>query len=153
MREHMLPYLIGVFLLLQGCQTQQASSFETLGPVGPTANLVLNRGIQIPEIDYKNRPGRSLSHELLEINERGLLILARRKVVLITYDALKVYRYNGSRPVLRKKDTPDKIREKILNMDNKRLPILVRFPQGVSPKVLGALLDAYNQEALIVVER
>ena len=137
-----------VFVLFSGCRPRSA----LFDPYGPTVSLELKRGIHIPEIDFRNRFGSRLSHELLSIEEEGLLILAKDKVVLVEYKALHIYRYNQGGPVVHKKDSSEDIRDKIMKMDNKRLPLLVRFPQGVSPDLMEKLLLAYRQDALVVVE-
>ncbi len=69
----------------------------------------------------------------------------------IEYRALMTYSYKGKGPVLRKKDTAEEIKSKIIKMQFGKLPFLLRFPQGVSPDLLEALLAAYGQDTVILV--
>lgn len=147
-------WLIGIVWLLggliSGCQIGKSTKVF-VKPLGPTAVLKLEHKIRIPEIGYPNRLRSGLHHELLAIEEKGLLIKAKEKIILVEYEALMMYRYDGKGPVLRKRNTAAEIKEKIINMEAGKMPLLVRFPQGVTAKMLDALLNAYNQDTLIVV--
>ena len=94
---------------------------------------------------------RRVAHELLEINDQGLLVLASGKIVLIEYDALLSYKYKKEKVLFLRKDTPETKKSKILELGNGTIPLLVRFPQGVSPGLLEDVLETYEQPELIII--
>lgn len=143
-------FLIGIAVTFSGCQIGGYTK-HLLEPFEPAARLQLKHDAKIPEIGYPYRLRSGLQHELLAIEHDGLLILAGGKIVFVPYGMLKTYSYDGKGPVIRKKNSPEEIRAKILNMQHGKLPLLIRFPQGVTPQTHDALLHAYEQDALIVV--
>ena len=149
MQKMLIRYsLIGSILLFSSCQI--GPSVDTyLKPNGPNAELELQSGLRVKGIS--RGLSRRVVHELLEINDQGLLMVASGKIVLIEYDALLSYKYKKEKLIFMRKHTPETIKSRIMELGEGSIGLLVRFPQGVSSDVLEELLAAYNQDTLIVV--
>lgn len=78
---------------------------------------------------------RTISGELLEVREDGYLLSADGRIVLVPRGAVSGWKIQGF-PQGRAG----------------RLRLLSRFPQGLSPELLQALLDAHDQPELEVVQ-
>ena len=101
------------------------------GPEGVAVALELRRG------------GRAQG-ELLAVQDTALLVLARDTVTLVSYDALKAGRFSQVGDLLETPPAPDFAR---------RLRLVSRFAQGLTPDMLARLLAAHRQAALKVVAR
>lgn len=140
--------LLVIFLMISSCQV--GPSVETyLTPNGPDAELELQSGIRVKGISRGLT--RRVVHELLEINDQGVLVLASGQIVLIEYNALLSYKYNKEKVLFMRKHTPETIQSQIMEMGGGSINLLVRFPHGVSPDLLEDLLEAYEQQELIVI--
>ena len=137
-------------VVLSGCKTGVVVRhyYKAAGPVG---ELLLKKETDTQALGHK--PTRSLSHELLAFDGEGLLVVAENKVVHIDYNALAIYRYRGKRRFFSRKDGSSAIQAHIKGMHGGGMAYLVRYPHGVSPKLMEALLEAYKQEEIIKISR
>lgn len=102
------------------------------GPEGVAVALELRRG------------GRAQG-ELLAVQDTALVVLAQDTVTLVPYGALETGEFSQVEGELRgTPPAPDFAR---------RLRLVSRFPQGLTPDMLARLLAAYGQSALKVVAR
>ncbi len=150
MKHIAISALICLALFPIGCRIGPTPQ-TFLKATGPINELTLQPGIRIKELG--RRFNRRVGHELLEINDQGLLIIAKGKIIQVQYRALQTYKYKQKPLVFMKKHTPSHIKGKIVELDDGILRLLSRFPQGVSPTVLEALLRAHEQDQLILISR
>jgi hypothetical protein len=86
--------------------------------------------------------------ELIEIRDDGLVVLAARELVLVSFQAITsaTFEHLGQQYSLRGSRSPDAaLRE--------RLRLASRYPQGLSDEVAAELLRALGQPSLTRVER
>ncbi|MEM8484533.1 MAG: hypothetical protein AAF564_03240 [Bacteroidota bacterium] len=141
---------LGLMLLCTACTIGTPES-PYLSARGPSAELKLKMGIKSKALG-KIRNQR-LTHELLALQEDGVLVLVRDKIALIDYNALLSYSFSGKKLIFRKKYQPETVRSRITGLAGGQINLLTRFPQGVSDSVMHALLRAHNQDTLIRVSR
>jgi len=90
------------------------------------------------------RRGGRAQGELLAVQDTALLVLARDTVTLVPYRALEAGEFSQVGELRATPPTPDFAR---------RLQLVSRFPQGLTPDMLARLLAAHRQAALKVVAR
>jgi hypothetical protein len=90
------------------------------------------------------RGGGRAQGELLAVQDTALVLLARDTVTLVPYDALKAGEFSQVGELRGTLPAPDFAR---------RLRLVSRFPQGLTPDMLARLLAAHGQSALKVVAR
>jgi len=101
------------------------------GPEGVAVALELRRG------------GRAQG-ELLAVQDTALVVLAQDTVTLVPYGALETGEFSQVGELRGTPPAPDFAR---------RLRLVSRFPQGLTPDMLARLLAAHGQSALKVVAR
>jgi len=101
------------------------------GPDGVAVALQLRRG------------GRAQG-ELLAVQDTALVVLAQDTVTLVPYGALETGEFSQVGELRGTPPAPDFAR---------RLRLVSRFPQGLTPDMLARLLAAHGQSALKVVAR
>ena len=150
MQKRRSLYIVVALLLLSGCQLG-ASKIQSFQAAGSSAEFQLQSGIRIPELG--RRMNKRFSHELLAMDDRGLLVLIDGKIVMVEYRALFSYRVRSNKRYFRKVYPAETIQSKIMQLADGNLALLARFPQGVSPALLEELLAAHDQVSLIIVTR
>jgi len=90
------------------------------------------------------RGGRSAQGELLAVQDTALVVLAKDTVTLVPYSAVVTGRFHKVGDLGGAPPTPNFAR---------RLRLVSRFPQGLTPDLLVRLLAAQGQSALKVVAR
>lgn len=139
-----------LLLVLGGCRFG-ARPQAYLKAAGPNAELKFQRGVET--LGVSRLFSRQVYHELLALNDEGLLILTRGQIVHVEYRALLSYQLKRKTLTFSRKDPASTIQKKILALGHGNLPLLVRFPGGVSPALQESLLQSYGQDKLIVVSR
>lgn len=87
--------------------------------------------------------GASLSSELLDVQEGGLLVLNGRRVTLVPYTSILSATFPQTSIRIEARTAPSTLRRE-------QLRLLSRFPQGLSPTLLNSVLAAYQQEKLVI---
>ncbi len=141
---------LGLMLLCTSCTFGTPDS-PYLSAHGPSAELKLKMGVKSKALG-KIRNQR-LPHELLALQEEGVLVLTRGKIVLFDYNTLLSYTFRNKKRTFRKRHSSETIRSKITGLAGGQINLMTRFPQGVSDDVMQAILDAHNQDTLIRVSR
>src|SRR6184192_2685964 len=90
------------------------------------------------------RGGRTAQGELLAVQDTALVVLAQDTVTLVPYGAVETGRFSQVGELRATPPAPDFAR---------RLRLVSRFPQGLTPDLLARLLAAHGQSALKVVAR
>lgn len=88
-----------------------------------------------------------LSGELIALPDEGLVILDQKTLRLVPFNAIRTATFaQVDRIKLSEGRPPD-------GAARKRLQLLSRYPQGLTPELLAALLRGYGQSALAGVDR
>lgn len=104
-----------------------------LQPAGVEARLQMDRAA-------------SLNGELLEVQETAVLILNEKEITLVPYSEIRMGTFRQTSLSIRDGTAPPMI-------ERESLRLLSRFPHGVDPSLLAALLAAYEQKTLTVWTR
>lgn len=88
----------------------------------------------------------SLKGELLEVQETAVLILNEKEITLVPYSEIRTGTFRQTSVAIRNGTAPTMI-------ERESLRLLSRFPHGVDPSLLAALLAAYEQKILTVWTR
>lgn len=140
---------VGALLIsLCGCKSGYAPR-HFYKAAGPIAEMELKKGADTSMLG--RRPKHSYSHELLAFGAEGLFVVANEKLVHVDYNAITSYKHRGKRRWFSKKDNAISIKTGIANMHKGGMTYLVRYPQGISPVLLEALLEAYDQDSLVSI--
>ena len=92
--------------------------------------------------------GGFISGELLEIQDTALLLLSDQQLFLLPYAVVRRAHFAQM-----KSDTTISDEEAPSAAVRERLRLVSRFPQGVTPELLGELLAAYGQSEVVRVAR
>jgi hypothetical protein len=115
--------------------------------VGPSAAKFLPatdpRGIAARVV---TRDGVIIQGELLELRDHEMLVAEEKAIYLISLDAIRSADFDQADIGFRYWRPPDPSTQK-------RLRLLSRFPQGLSPQLLQVLLDARGQREATLVGR
>src|SRR5688500_15256703 len=122
--------LAGFLLMTAGCSV--GPRIETFpparGPAGIDASLQLENGLL-------------LKGELLAVEETSLVLLNGTEVTRVPYAAIRTGKFPRTGVALADRTLPAApVRE--------RLRLVSRFPQGLGPDLLAALLAAYGQPSI-----
>jgi hypothetical protein len=89
---------------------------------------------------------RRLSGELIAFHDNGLVVLERRMLRFLPFSAIRTATFNQVDQTRLVGGPPDRA-------VRRRLQLLSRYPQGLTPELLDSLLRAYGQTALAGVDR
>ena len=91
--------------------------------------------------------GQMLDAEVLAVQDTALLVLSgAQEVILVPYRTIRAGTFEDARGVVIRRRAPGAAARN-------RLRLLSRYPQGVSPDLLRALLSAHGQSDLRVVQQ
>jgi hypothetical protein len=90
------------------------------------------------------RGGGTAQGELLAVQDTALVVLVQDTVTLVPYGALEAGHFSQIGDLSEAPPSPDVAR---------RLRLISRFPQGLTPELLARLLAAHGQSALKVARR
>jgi hypothetical protein len=88
----------------------------------------------------------TVTAELLEVRDSGLVVLNGRTVTFVPYHAIDVGTFKQRGVVLMDGKSPSKD-------ERNELRLVSRFPQGLTPETERRLLDAYRQSSIVVLDR
>lgn len=117
---------------------------RTIGPT--TRTLATIQGPRGVVIEMRTNQ-RAMTGELIAIRDEGLVVLASQQLTLVPFQAIRVANFEqlGQPYSLRDGRPPDTV-------VRERLRLASRYPQGLSPEVLAAFLQALGQAELTQVE-
>jgi hypothetical protein len=120
-------------VVLAAAACQVGGTVETFAPAHQPAGVA---------VDLTLQGGRKTRGELLAVEDTALVVLAQDSVTLVSYGAIFDWRFSQVGALLERPPAPDLAT---------KLRLLSRFPQGLTPALLGRLLAAHGQAALKVV--